>query len=187
MDTFTAFLIFAALIALEALASQTWLPLYFRFGIPVSVQRRSLAGSAAEPGALARRLEQRFTGRPQHPSILFRPLPGNDPGAADLAFREQLFENRGGFKYLPVMHSLVRLRPERQSLIVTGYLNWYVLYILGYLVYRSLDDRSFLIVAALILFVLALSYAGQAAVNAQVAEELHALPAARSASAGSQE
>jgi hypothetical protein len=112
-------------------------------------------------------LQERFRGRPAHPSIQFHPLPG---GA--LAFREKLFENRGGFKYLPVMHSTARLHPENGQIKVTGYLNLWVIFTLGYSAYRAAVEPGFVPVALLVLLVLVLSFATQAGINRQVARAL---------------
>ena len=95
-----------------------------------------------------------------------------------IAFRETLFENRGGFKYLPVIHSLIHLRPDGDSttgggtLTVSGYLNIYVIFILVYLIARIRTEPSFLFVAALLLIIFGLSFATQAALNRRIAGAL---------------
>lgn len=172
MDTLTAFFLFAALLAFDFLSAQGWLPFYYRFGLPVYFLT---AGSkpprpAAAPiptDQAARMLEAAFKGRPQHPSIQFKALASNG-----IALREALFENRGGFKYLPVIHSYIRLDPSRSRLTITGSINAYALFVIGYLVYRSLTDLSFIPVAILILVVLAISYAAQAGLNSKIAREI---------------
>jgi hypothetical protein len=166
LDPFYAFLIFVVLLALENLAAQTWLGPYFRFGIPVAFQRGDLNGSFDLPDQ-ARVLSEKFRSNPVHPSIRFKPL-----GERQVAFREALFENRGGVRYLPVMHSLIRLHPERGMFTLTGYLNWYVLAAFIYVLYRSLDDRSFIPVAVLVVFIFALSYAVQAGVNRSITQSM---------------
>jgi hypothetical protein len=166
LDPFYAFLIFAVLLALENMAAQMWLAPYFRFGIPVHVQRVNPAEPVHLPQA-TKALSEKFRANPEHPSIRFKLF-----GERQVAFREVLFENRGGVRYLPVMHSLVRLHPDRGTLALTGYLNWYVLAALVYVVYRSLSDRSFIPVAVLVVFIFGLSYAVQSAVNVRVAEAL---------------
>lgn len=172
MDTFYAFLIFALLLVVDLFAQQRWLALYYRLGLPVFFVRAPAAKNnplrpAQWTQETARDLEARFRGRPAHPSIQFRLLPG---GA--LAFRERLFENRGGFKYLPVIHSTARLHPQRGQVTVTGYLNLWVIFTLGYILYRSTVEAGFLPVALLALLVLALSFAAQAGINRQVARDL---------------
>jgi hypothetical protein len=166
MDPFYAFLIFVSLVALDFLATNTWLAAYFRFGIPVYYHREALTGPL-ESRVVAQALQERFKSSPLHPSIRFKAL-----NERQVALREAMFENRAGVRYLPVMHSLVRLQPRDGFLTLTGYLNWYVLATLAYLIYRSLAERSFIPVALLILFVLGLSYASQASVAGQVSRAL---------------
>ena len=166
MDLFIAFLAFVVLIALEFLLSQYWMGAYFRFGIPL-YHRRGRIYSSANAETLSQALIHQFSGRTEHPSIRFKALA---PG--QVAFRETLFENRGGFRYLPVMHSLLRLHPEQGGYSLTGYLNWYVLYILVYLILHSIEDRTFVPIAVLVLFLLALSYAAQFGIHQQVAEKI---------------
>jgi hypothetical protein len=162
MDPFYAFILFAMLVALETLAAQAWLPAYFRFGIPIYV-RSAACAVPFDPSEAAGRLQESLKSSPMHPSIRFQAF-----NERQLAFREALFENRGGIKYLPVMHSLIRLRPGGRALTLTGYLNWSILAALLYLVYRTLTDRSFIPVAILVLFILTLSYVFQSGANGRV-------------------
>jgi len=166
MDPFYSFLIFALVLALDLLAGQFWWKWYYRFGLPVLVSRREWAAaapSALAAPALAESLTPTFHGRPEHPSIRFKPL-----SERLVAFREVLFENRGGGRYLPVMHYTLRLHPDERSLSVTGYLNGYVMVALAYLVYRAWAEPSFLPVAALILIILSLSFIAQVSVSRRV-------------------
>lgn len=172
MDALTAFFLFAALLAFDFLSAQIWLPYYFRVGLPVFFL--STGSKPPRPAAapipteqMARTLEAGFRGRPQHPSIRFKALASNG-----IALRETLFENRGGFKYLPVMHSYIRLDPDHSRLSITGSINAYALFVIGYLVYRCLTEPSYIPVAILILVVLVISYAAQAGINQQIAREI---------------
>jgi len=162
MDPFYAFIFFAALVVLENLAAQAWAAPYFRLGIPVFFSRAALSGPLDEAQA-AQALEARFKGGPLHPSIHFKHLA---PG--QIALREALFENRGGVRYLPVMHSMVRLGPQPGQAILTGCLNWWVLAALAYTGFRSAADRSFIPVALLVLFILGFSYILQAGVSRRI-------------------
>lgn len=175
MDTLTAFFLFAALLAFDFLSAQSWLPFYYRFGLPVfflsagSKPARPLNPSIPTE-QMARALDATFKGRPQHPSIRFKALASNG-----IALREALFENRGGFKYLPVIHSYIRLDPSRSRLTITGSINAYTLFVIGYLVYRSLNDLSFIPVAILILGLLAISYVAQVSINSNISREILAM------------
>lgn len=179
LDTLTAFLIFAVLLALELLARQNWLPAYYRFGIPVYHARGEMNNRAA-PEGLEHALAERFKERPGIPRLRFKQLSGG-PERAAIAFHEALFEPRGGPRFFPMMHSLVEVDTARREARVTGWLNGYVIFLLGYLVYATLMDRGFLFVAVLVVFLFGLSYIAQAAVNHAVIEEIRA---GRNGSAG---
>lgn len=185
MDPFYAFLVFALVLALDMLAGQFWVGWYYRFGLPVLVSRREWNPlPAAEPAApvLAESLTPSFHGRPEHPSIRFKAL-----SERLVAFREVLFENRGGGRYLPVMHCVLRLHPEERALSVVGYLNGYVLVALAYLVYRAWTEPSFLPVAALILVILGLSFIAQVSVSRRVLEAAAVVGRAASSTAPKQD
>lgn len=122
---------------------------------------------AAEPSVPA--LEQRMHNRPGMPRVRFKAI-----APRLMAFREAFFEGGNRIRYLPVMHSAVSFDPDGGALTVTGYLNWYVLFILIYMLLRSLDEPSFILVAVLILVVLGLSYLMQWGVNQAVAAVLSA-------------
>lgn len=169
IDPFYAFLIFVAAAAFDILCAGAWLPVYYRFGIPLYSRGRrlnDLTKPEIETNRLAAALSDRFRARPEHPSILFKAL-----SEREIAAREKLFENRGGFRYLPVMHSLIRLHPERDSVAVVGYINAYVLVALVYAAYRSAQETSFIPVAVLILVVLGLSYAAQSSLNHHILDQ----------------
>lgn len=170
MDPFYAFLIFAAALILEQAAAHAWLPAYFRIGVPIFYSRRAaptLQGDCAQAAPLLKNgLESGFHGQPAHPSILFR-----DVQPCRLAFREAMFENRGGFRYLPVMHAALHLDPQHGEISITGFLNASVLLALVYMVYRSLVDRSFIPVAILIFIVLAISYMAQASISQRILDQ----------------
>lgn len=162
MDPFYAFLLFAFLLAVDLLAGRAWFTGYYRLGIPVFFARRSWEPTQPA-GEMVESLTPVFKGRPEHPTILFKAL--ND---RQIALREVLFENRAGGRYLPVMHSTLRLDPENKTVSVVGLINGYVLIALGYLLYRALNEPSFIPVAALIVLLLVFSYAAQATINRRI-------------------
>lgn len=171
MDPFYGFLIFAFLVFIELLLAQTWVGAYFRLGIPIAMRTLALNSPPGQSTgdeaarALAQSLTERFSTRPLHPSLRFKAV-----APSVIAYREVLFENRSGVRYIPVMHSVLRLHPEQCRITVTGYINWYVVFALVYMALRIQDDSSFAIVAVLVLVVLVVSYLTQSAVNAQVAQ-----------------
>jgi hypothetical protein len=190
MDHFYAFLTFAVILVLEQLAANTWLAAYYRFGLPVMVARKRLASGVIAPGRqeaerqeaetfspgdLARALTNLFQARPDHPSIRFKALANRQKKQVEIAFHESFFEPRAGFRYLPVTHSLARLRLGQGEVTVTGYVDWYVLFVLVYLVLNTIQDRSFIFVAIVVLVIFGISYIFQKAVNSLVAERINTI------------
>ena len=165
MDPFYTFLVFAGVLVFEQLAARMWLPAYYRFGLPIFITRRN-RNQRRTAGEMAQTLEGAFGGRAEHPTIRFRPLDERV-----IAIHETLFENRGGFRYFPIMHSVLQVPPEKNAIQVTGYINAYILVALVYLVYRACTETGFLPVAFLILFVLGVSYAAQSGINRRIVEE----------------
>jgi len=165
MDPFYAFLIFAALLVLEYLAANAWLPVYYSIGIPVFHHSAVWAPGNNEAGLISH-LGSTFKSGPTRPTIHFRQI---QPGL--IALREVLFESRPGIRFIPVMHMALRIDHSEGQVNLTGYLNLSILFILVYLVYRGTSDASFLPVAVLILFVLALSYFSQAALGRSITNE----------------
>lgn len=166
MDPFYAFLIFAVLLVLEHLASQSWLKPYYLSGIPVFFISGRV-NAAADLTALAAWLTESFKSSPTHPSIFFKQI-----GLTQIALREALFELRAGIRYLPVMHAYIRFNPTGETFHITGYLNWSILAALVYLVYRATSDQTFFPVAILLMVVLVISYLSQVALLRQVASRL---------------
>jgi hypothetical protein len=163
MDPFYAFLLFAVLVILENMAAQRWMPVYFRTGLPVFIRRVPLAGVPDTQAAVAL-LESAFQSGP-HAAVRFQKIA---PG--QVALRAELFAQRTGPRYLPVLHSLVELRAN--SVIVRGSLNWYILVALGYAVNRSYFDQTFIPVNILLIVIFVLSYLAQAAILEKVAKVL---------------
>jgi hypothetical protein len=110
--------LFAVLLT-EAWAASRWWPPYFTNGLVV--YRRSIPWTRSVmplPGVES--LAQRFRGG-LGPSLVFCEL-----GPGEVAFREKLFESRL-FNYTPVMHGLLRLRPESGHVEVEGRANWFTI------------------------------------------------------------
>jgi hypothetical protein len=105
------------LILVEALASGTWWRPYFTNGLVVYREVVPLGHSGASvPGA--EELSARFRGG-LGPSLAFREI-----GPGEIAFRQVLFELKL-FTYTPVMHGLIRLKPESQQVEINGRANWF--------------------------------------------------------------
>jgi hypothetical protein len=185
MDTFYSFLIFALLLVLEQFAVHSWLAVYYRLGIPIFIIRKQHNSNATSqeditsdefsPRELAKKLAVAFAARPDHPSIKFKALATKNKTHREIAFHESLFESRPGFRYLPVTHSLARMKLERCEVSVTAYLDWYVLFVLVYLAQAAFQDRSFIIIAVVVLFIFTISLLSQRAVDKTVAEKISSI------------
>lgn len=177
MSPFTGFLIFAAIVLLELWAAHAWLPFYYRYGLPVYRRRIPTGALNRDPRELTTASGASQGERVGRPSLAFHALPENstdgtapEVAVREIAIRERMFENRPGLKYLPVMHAVARLRPSGS--VLTGYLNLSAAYALGFSIYRAAGDSSFVPVAILIAFVLAMSYVVQRGMFSQAAEQL---------------
>lgn len=171
MDHIYAFAIFALLVILDLVSMQNWLRPYFRLGIPVYIKRTTFqAGSFSETTAQA--LKQQFEQQPQHPSIRFKVI-----SPVWLAWSETMFENRGGFKYMPVMHSSAFLNPQTNTLTVTGLVNWYIVFIILYLGASIPSDFTYGMIAVILLIIFALAYSVQKNINRDVVAALQPEPA----------
>lgn len=186
MDHFYAFMAFVVIFSLEMFAAYSWLAAYYRFGLPVFLTRRGLEQDPGSPlrvvpWALAKSLAEGFKNHPTYPTIQCQAiapagqLKGPVSERTEIALHEAMFEPRRGFRYLPVMHSLARLDLARGRVTVSGYIDWYVLFILVYLVVTTAADRSFIPVALLVLVIFVVSYFTQAAIDRAAAEKLASL------------
>jgi hypothetical protein len=162
MDPFYAFLIFAALVALETLAHQFALPGFFRIGLPVYLARRAVTGRPTAADLAAALANQ--VGPTQGLPVMHFPVLS----PSEIAVQERLFENRSRGRFLPVMHSALRLDSASSRLTITGYLNLYVLAAIGYIIYRTLQDQTFLPVGLLLLALFVMSYVIQASLNQRI-------------------
>ena len=106
-----------AIVLVEAILSGRWYEPYFRAGFVIYRNSMQLADSLNEPLS-AERLTDHFRGG-FGPSLQFHELAHDE-----IAFREALFELKL-FSYSPVMHGLIRHRPESHLLVVEGRANWF--------------------------------------------------------------
>jgi hypothetical protein len=108
-----------AVFLIEAWAASRWWPPYFSSGLVVF--RRSVPWRhSVAPLPAVESLAERFRGV-LGPSLVFCEI-----GPGEIAFREKLFEFRL-LNYTPVMHGLLRLRPESSQVEVEGRANWFTI------------------------------------------------------------
>jgi hypothetical protein len=124
MDPILTYALIAILIALivEAIASAMWLRIYYQHGLPIF--RRSYPGiTPKELDVLVATASAELDKGWLSPIVfeMFHPI--------EWAFREKLIDSSDIklFNYPPIMRGLIRLDEGQNTLIVTGYLNWYIL------------------------------------------------------------
>ena len=139
--------ILLSLLLVEVILQLSWLKFYFRKGIPIYKKKYPFFGSLKEPFDPTY-LENHFkSGRTC--TIFFRKFNEFECG-----FREKLWEIKL-FNYIPVMRGVIRGDENSQSFYIIGYLNWYILFFVAYVLILSViaDWPSW---APLLLLVLAM-------------------------------
>jgi hypothetical protein len=105
-----------AITIVEIVLSAKWNRFYFTAGLPIFIRRVDRATSLEDQSL--HELLQVATTVAATP-LLFRRL------APDvIAFREKAFG--GSIHYMPIMHGVIRRRPEEATAVVLGLVNWYI-------------------------------------------------------------
>jgi hypothetical protein len=148
----------------EIVLSAKWNFFYCTVGLPIFVRRidRGMGpGMGIEDLSLDELQKSAATvaGTP----LLFRRLAPDT-----IAFREKPFG--GSIHYMPIMHGVIRRRPEEASVVVLGLANWYIVALL--LMFALLMGKHFLGVAAYLLAAVAIVYLVQAIRYGRVAKVL---------------
>jgi hypothetical protein len=109
-------------VILDMILLGSWAAPYFRHGIPIF--SKTVQFYAITSTAISDLLSGEFP-RGFGPFQLFHPISENE-----VAFREQAFGFRSiGFGYSPVMHGLITISPLERTVVVKGFLNWYIIVI----------------------------------------------------------
>jgi hypothetical protein len=156
-----AFMAVVLVAVVEMIMAWRWYRPYFEHGIPVfrkSVQAPTSSALAPEPGRLEYECQKRFKA-----PFLFRKL-----GPTSYGFREKSTSSLR-LHYTPVMHGSLRFEPSSASLVVTGYLNWFILVFSIFITYTVVKMGTAFFLAALAAFV-SLIYLVQRHYYGQVAE-----------------
>lgn len=135
-------LIWAGVIVLEWVFAIFWLPIYFRFGIPVFSRQIT---STTNPN-WAQWLEElaRRTKHQHHQAMVYQSI-----SAGEYAFREQL--RPPPMSYPRIMRGLISYNSQTKVITVTGFLNWSLIVPLLYaiqLIFTRTTDLEFLVVFA---------------------------------------
>jgi hypothetical protein len=110
----------ALLIIAEVVLSMKWNGFYFTQGLPIFVRR---AESAAKLESVSIEVLEKASATAAGAPFQFRRLDANT-----IAFRERSLG--GMIHYAPLMHGLIRKRPEEASVAVLGLVNWWAIAII---------------------------------------------------------
>ncbi len=156
----------AAILFVEIVLSAKWNLFYFTRGLPIFIRRVDRVVTLEEVS-----LDdlQKSTATVAGTPILFRRL---SPEA--IAFREKGLG--GSIHYMPIMHGLIRRRPEEASIVVLGMANWYIVALI--VLFAVLMGSDFLDVAPYLLGAVAVVYLIQSVRYSRIAKVLRGTQAA---------
>jgi hypothetical protein len=129
MSVLLPFIAIAVIAIVEFFLARSWMPAYFRYGLPLF--RMRVHGVRLDPQAEARLVgvaEQRAS------RIVFRRL-----SESEIAFREK-GRSAPSFRYTPILHGLLRYVPEEGATYVIGWANLFFLAaagVMGYIFFSS--------------------------------------------------
>ena len=145
---------------IEIVLSAKWNAFYFTVGLPIFVRRIDRVVVMQDQSI--EELMQAATTIAGTP-LLFRRL------APDvIAFREKPFG--GSIHYMPIMHGVIRRRPEEATAVVLGLANWYIVALI--VMFAVLLGSGFIDVAPYLLGAVAIVYFIQAIRYGRVAKAL---------------
>jgi type IV secretory pathway TrbD component len=124
MSVLFPFIAIGVLALVEFFVARAWVPAYFRYGLPLF--RMRVHGVRLDASA-----EERLGGvADQRASlILFRRL-----SESEIAFREK-GRSAPSFRYMPILHGLLRYAPEEGATYVIGWVNGFALAATGFMGY----------------------------------------------------
>lgn len=133
--------IFLFIVIIESILFYKWLPVYFKFGIPIYLKTYRFEKTASTPiGELP--LNQAFNNLFEA-SLLFKDL-----GQCKFAFREKFFEFKL-FTLTPIMRG--RLEIDKKKIRVVGLINFWSLSLIIYIIIAFHSKIRFLIFMFLVL------------------------------------
>ncbi|MBX3060962.1 MAG: hypothetical protein KF770_31265 [Anaerolineae bacterium] len=154
MDTFffpPFFFLFFIIAIGEFMLSAFWVPVYFRFGIPLYRQSFQLPQTPTDLGQYIATLESQLPRAWWQAAVVFRAL-----GPNELAFRQHMVKNSRN-----VLHGRVLFDPLNNRLSITGHLYWtFLLFPLLFLA-MGIFELFFLPFIAFIVFILLINIAQQ--------------------------
>lgn len=154
MDTFffpPFFFLFLIIAIGEFMLSAFWVPVYFRFGIPLYRQSFQLAHAPTNLGQYIPALESQLTRSWWKGAVVFRAL-----GPHELAFRQHMVKNSRN-----VLYGRVLFDPLSNQLSITGYLYWTLIFFPLLFLAMGFFELFFLPFIALMIFILLFNIAQQ--------------------------
>jgi hypothetical protein len=159
-----------AIAVVEIVLSAKWNRFYFTVGLPIFWRRVDRVIGLQDQSL--HELLQVATTVAATP-LLFRRL------APDLiAFREKAFG--GSIHYMPIMHGVIRRRPEEATAVVLGLVNWYIVALI--LMFAILMGADFVGVAPYLLAAVSIVYLIQSVRYGRIAKALRRTNASREGS-----
>ncbi len=116
LDSYWPIFILVVIVAIESSLSATWNAIYFRWGIPVYIQRIRCQ-DYLNPISDTHDIEAAIQKNPLISDMLVHSFDNNT-----FAFREK-FTKRSNNSYAPIMHGIIRFNPTTNEVTATGYLN----------------------------------------------------------------
>lgn len=154
MDTFFSpiffFLLFIIAIG-EFVLSAFWVPIYFRFGLPLYRRNFQLPPTPTDLGQYIVTLESQLTRSWWQGAVVFRAL-----GPHELAFRQHMVKNSRN-----ALHGRVLFDPLSNQLSITGYFYWTLLFFPLAFLAMGFFDLFFLPFIAFFVFILLINIAQQ--------------------------
>jgi hypothetical protein len=152
--------IVVAIAIVEIVLSAKWSRFYFTVGLPI-FWRRVDRVTALEDQSLEELLQVATTVAAT--PLLFRRL-----GPDLIAFREKAFG--GSIHYMPIMHGVIRRRPEEATAVVLGLVNWYIVALIA--MFAILMGADFIGVVPYLLAAVAIVYLIQSVRYGRIAKAL---------------
>ncbi len=154
MDTFyfpPFFFLFFIIAIGEFMLSAFWVPVYFRFGIPLYWQSFQLPQTPTDLGQYIATLESQLPRAWWHGAVVFRAL-----GTHELAFRQHMVKNSRN-----ALHGRVLFDPLSNQLSITGYFYWTLLFFPLVFLAMGFFELYLLPFIALMIFILLFNIAHQ--------------------------
>lgn len=143
MDLYIIYLFLIVMIC-ESIVSALWFDVYYRYGLPVFNQKVDIKKFRTDYANDLERFQDSGATRP----FIFRAI-----SSREIAFREKMY-GLYWLDYLPVMRGFIHVTKNRRNVLLTGKLNWYILFlpVIMLLMIQSSNDLIFIAIVLALLF-----------------------------------